>query len=105
MAFKPPRREIVAIPERVQRTSTLCRDGRKTQRLQRLLWRIVGMMRVHQVNPKKERLVSLFTQPSGRSVDQNVGRGVPTQLIHGNCLTTRAPLAITKIEFIVNSGR
>src|SRR5215469_7237322 len=64
VAIEPASINIKPVPERIQIQSSLRRNGRRhTQGRKRIQWRVVRMMRIHQVDPQEEGLILQSLDP------------------------------------------
>src|SRR5215467_6027491 len=63
------------------------------------------MMRIHQVDPQEEGLILQSFEPFNGMTNQNISRGITTELVHRDNPTTRKPLAVMEIEFVVDRSR
>src|ERR1017187_2605585 len=79
--LQPLGSNITPVPERIKKACTTGSHGRYAQGRQRFLGRVVRVMRVHQVQPQKERLLSKTAQPGARLVHDHVRRGITAKYI------------------------
>src|SRR5438270_11956859 len=63
------------------------------------------MMRIHQMQPLKEGLISLTANPGTSLIEDSIGCRIGTKTFHCFLPSTRQPLAIQEIEFFISRRR
>src|SRR4029077_1766470 len=97
------RRQIRTVPVFIQVASSPRLDVSSCQFAIRLIRRIVGRMRIHQMKPEKKRTLPDRCQPRLRLIHQNVCGGKSSESI--DALGRRRNLhAVLKVQFVIKSA-
>ena len=93
--------QVGAVPVGIHIAGASCGQLSFPHGFERGLLRVVGRVRVHEVEPQEERGVANGTEPVKALINEDVGGGEAAQLVERSGRCAGPALAVLEVEFVV----